>query len=242
MNNLAESYAVLGRHAEALKIRESTLALRKAKLGTDHPDTLQSMYNLADSYAVLGRHAQALKLRQETLALRSAKLGSDHPDMLDSMSSVAESLVKLDRGAEAVPIIDDCLRRATGKIVHPGLIPGLIDLRLHHFEKCKDAAACLATAEMWEKLHRTDAESLFEAACFRAVTCAVIQAGSKSQSNKAMAAAEADRAMAWLKKAVAAGYKDAATMKERKDLECLRARDDFNNLLTQVAATANPPN
>ena len=43
MNNLANSYAALGRHAEALKLREETLALRKAKLGPDHPDTLRSM-------------------------------------------------------------------------------------------------------------------------------------------------------------------------------------------------------
>ena len=62
MNNLAVSYAALGRHAEALKLREETLALRKAKLGPDHPDTLTSMNNLAVSYAALGRHAEALKL------------------------------------------------------------------------------------------------------------------------------------------------------------------------------------
>ncbi len=43
MNNLANSYSDLGRHAEALKLREETLALRKAKLGPDHPDTLASM-------------------------------------------------------------------------------------------------------------------------------------------------------------------------------------------------------
>ena len=40
MNNLAISYAGLGRHAEALKLNEETLALMKAKLGPDHPDTL----------------------------------------------------------------------------------------------------------------------------------------------------------------------------------------------------------
>ena len=37
MNNLALSYSDLGRHADALKLREETLALRKAKLGPDHP-------------------------------------------------------------------------------------------------------------------------------------------------------------------------------------------------------------
>ena len=70
MHSLANSYAALGRHAEALKLNEETLALRKAKLGPDHPDTLRSMNNLANSYAALGRHAEALKLHEETLALR----------------------------------------------------------------------------------------------------------------------------------------------------------------------------
>ena len=79
MNNLAYSYHALGRHAEALKLREETLALRKAKLGPDHPDTLTSMNNLATSYYALGRHAEALKLHEETLALRKAKLGPTTP-------------------------------------------------------------------------------------------------------------------------------------------------------------------
>ncbi len=51
MNNLANAYFALGRYTDALKLREETLALYKAKLGPDHPDTLRSMSNLAISYA-----------------------------------------------------------------------------------------------------------------------------------------------------------------------------------------------
>ena len=40
MANLAVSQAVLGHHAEALELREEILALRKAKLGPHHPETL----------------------------------------------------------------------------------------------------------------------------------------------------------------------------------------------------------
>src|SRR5262249_39671908 len=50
MNLLGNSYAALGRHADALRLREQTLALRTATLGADHPDTLASMNNLANSY------------------------------------------------------------------------------------------------------------------------------------------------------------------------------------------------
>src|SRR5262245_33730353 len=39
MNELANSYGELARHSEALKLREETLALRKVRLGPDHPDT-----------------------------------------------------------------------------------------------------------------------------------------------------------------------------------------------------------
>jgi hypothetical protein len=49
MMNLAVSYVDLGRHADAVKLQEETLALQKAKLGPDHPDTLTSMNNLAYS-------------------------------------------------------------------------------------------------------------------------------------------------------------------------------------------------
>ena len=44
----------LNRHADALQLREETLALMKAKLGPDHPDTLATMNNLAISYEALG--------------------------------------------------------------------------------------------------------------------------------------------------------------------------------------------
>ena len=149
MNNLANSYYDLARHADALKLHEETLALDKAKLGPDHPDTLLSMHNLASSYYALGRHADALKLNEETLALKKAKLGPDHPDTLWSMYNIACS--------------------------HALMIP-------------------------------------------------------KSQDG----AKEAELGMDWLKKAVAAGLKDAAQIAKDKDLDALRGREDFKKLLAEV--------
>jgi tetratricopeptide (TPR) repeat protein len=236
MGNLAFGYSKLGRHSDAVKLLEEALPLQKAKLGPDHPRTLTSMNNLAASYAALGRHADALKLREETLALRKAKFGPDHGYTLGSMANLAESLVRLGRGAEAVPIIDECLERAAGKVVPPQLIPGVVDLRLRHYEKANDAAGCRQTAEMWEQLKRTDAGSLYGAARLRAVTAAVLRANDKSEKAAKEAAAEADRAMAWLKQAVAAGHKDAAPMKQDKDLDALRDRPDFKKLLADLEA------
>jgi tetratricopeptide (TPR) repeat protein len=238
MNNLANSYAAFGRHAEALKLREETLALRKAKLGPDHPDTFKSMNNLAISYSDLGRHADALKLYEETLALQKVKPGPDHPETLLTMGNLAECLFKLDRSGEAILMIEECLKRSAGKVVHPQLIPFVVDLRLRHFEKAKDAAGCRATAEIWEKLKRTDAGSLYNAACFRAVTVAVIKHDAKTPGADAtrLAKEEADRAMAWLTQAVTAGYKDADHMKKDTDLDALHDRPDFQKLLGELEA------
>src|SRR5262249_58692819 len=87
------------------------------------------------------------------------------------------------------------------------------------------------TGGMGEDLRRTDADSLYNAARMRAVTAAVLVAADKSPAGGKQADAEADRAMAWLNQAVAAGYKNAAHLAEDKDLDALRNRADFADLV-----------
>jgi tetratricopeptide (TPR) repeat protein len=237
MMGLAASFADLGRQVEALNLREQTLALQRSKLGPDHPDTLRSMNNLADSYYALGRHAEALKLREEALALRRSTLGPDHPDTLSSMTRIAQSLVALDRPSESVAVIDDCLRRAEGKVLNPRLVRRALDLRLRAFAKQKDASGCRQTAELWEKLNRTDADSLYKAACFRAVAAGVLRADDRAPDAGQQACTEADTATSWLAKAVAAGFqtpRHLALMTEDSDLDALRDRADFRRFLAEL--------
>jgi serine/threonine protein kinase/tetratricopeptide (TPR) repeat protein len=234
MYNLAISYAALGRHADALRLREETLALHRARLGPEHPRTLMSVNNVAWSYAALGRHADALKLYGEALALHRAKLGPDHPATLFSMWGVAHTLVRLGRGAEAVPVIDECARHAPAAVGGPQLRRCLTHLRLRHFQKAGDAAGCRQTAAMWEASKRTDADGLYHAARLWAVTAAVTRAADPSPAAGKWADAEAERAVAWLRQAVAAGYKDAAHLKQDRDLAALRGRTDFTKLVTTL--------
>ncbi len=86
---------------------------------------------------------------------------------------------------------------------------------------------------MWKKLNRPDAESQFNAACYRAITAGV-QAKTPGADAARLAKDDADRAMQWLHKAVQAGYKDAAHMKKDTDLDPLRGRDDFKKLLAEL--------
>ena len=50
----------------------------------------------------------------------------------------------------------------------------------------------------------------------------------------------ADRAMAKLTKAVAAGYRDVATLRKEPALDPLRSRPDFQALMMDLAFPANP--
>ena len=47
-------------------------------------------------------------------------------------------------------------------------------------------------------------------------------------------AEQADLAMAWLRKAVAAGFKEAELMKKGSDLDALRENSEFKALLTEL--------
>ena len=82
----------------------------------------------------------------------------------------------------------------------------------------------------------SDANSLYTAACFRAVTAAALRAADKSPAGAKQAEAEAGRAMAWLERAVAAGYHDTAAMAADHELDALRHRADFKELLARLSA------
>ena len=67
----------------ALTLYEETLALRKAKLGPDHPDSLKSTTILARGYRA-GRQARPRRAAfwRRRLLVQRSKLGPDHPDTL----------------------------------------------------------------------------------------------------------------------------------------------------------------
>jgi serine/threonine protein kinase/tetratricopeptide (TPR) repeat protein len=242
MHNLALSYQALGRHAEALKLREEALALEKAKLGPDHPDTLSSKDYLADSYHDLGRHAEALKLREETLRLRRATQGSDHFDTLGSMSGLALSYQALGRHAEALKLHEEtlALRRAKLGPDHPDTFGSRLKVASCLVQLGRGAEAVADSrraAETWEKVGDSDADSLYTAAGFRAVAAAALPSADRSPAGANRAEAEADQAMAWLERAVAAGYRNAPHMAEDHDLDALRHRADFKELMARLSAT-----
>ena len=215
---------------DAVNLYEKTLLAMKAAI-PNHSFTFHCMSGLADGYRAVGRHQEALKLCEETLRLRKTKLGPDHHETLASMWGVARALMRLSREMEALPVIEDCLARAGARTLDTYTERLMMDLRLRVAQIKKNPAGCLAVAERWEKLQRTGPDDLYQAAYFRGVCASLMRAMDDPAAWQDAAKRQADLAMEWLKKALAAGYSNLADLEQNPDLEAVRDRDDFKTLL-----------
>ena len=81
MNNLAATYTSLGRHQEALVMREKTLEFQRRVLPENHPDMGIACVNLGACYANFGDMHRALPLAREALRIFQATLPPLHPDV-----------------------------------------------------------------------------------------------------------------------------------------------------------------
>jgi hypothetical protein len=63
-------------------MNEEALRLRRAALGPDHPDTLQSLHNMASFDHDVGRIGDTIRPNEEAIKLKKARLGPDHPETI----------------------------------------------------------------------------------------------------------------------------------------------------------------
>ena len=88
-----ERFSLVFDHVGDWDEREKLLVVqvnqRKAKLGSDHTQTLFSMGHLASTYRSQGRWDEAEKLQIELMNATQVKLGSDHPHTLASIGNLA---------------------------------------------------------------------------------------------------------------------------------------------------------
>jgi eukaryotic-like serine/threonine-protein kinase len=233
MNDLAGSYTSAGRYADALELLEETLALRKAKLGPEDPATLTTSYNLARAYAALGRTAKAVTLHEETLALRKTKLGLTHPDTFWSMTNLAAAYASLGRHTDASQLHQETydLQRVQLGPDHPDTLASMNNLALSHaaLGRLADALELLEAAEALQEAkleagHPRTLMMMYNLACVHALMIPGSTDGAK----------HGDLAVGWLRKAVAAGFKDVAGLKQDKDLDALRDRADFRKLVSDL--------
>jgi tetratricopeptide (TPR) repeat protein len=87
-NTLGITYRKLGNYEAAGPQLERSLAIRRERLGGEHPDTLHTASSLALLYAYQGRYKEAEPLYIETLEISRRVLGEEHPYTLNSMNNL----------------------------------------------------------------------------------------------------------------------------------------------------------
>ena len=92
-----------------------------------------------------------------------------------------------------------------------------------HGRHAESANAADALAARWPK----DADTVYQCACVHALAAGAVKGGATLADHYAV------RAVALLRQAADAGYKDSQTLRKDQDLDALRDRDDFKTLLKE---------
>jgi superkiller protein 3 len=226
----APAYSNLGTTLGAQKkLDEAVAACRKA-IELDPKD--------AAAYSNLGAALNLQKKPDEAVAAcrKAIELDPKYAYAYNNLGSALHAQNKLD---EAVAAFRKAIELDPKGADADHFLGMALAMKVLQYRDKKNAAGCLAVAVEYETLKLTDnVGMLYNAACIRAICAAVIPQDPKTPPADAarLAKEQADLAMAWLHKAVAAGFSNAAHMKQDKDLDALREREDFKKLVAELEA------
>jgi tetratricopeptide (TPR) repeat protein len=109
---LATEYQNAGKHGQALPLLVELWNSRKARLGPDHADTLESMNQLGVVYWRLGQLDKSVLLFEKLVKIREGKLGRDHPDTLQALANLGVNYKDTGKLKEAMGLLEEALPRA----------------------------------------------------------------------------------------------------------------------------------
>jgi hypothetical protein len=100
----------------------------------------------------------------------------------------------------------------------------------------QDQAAAVRAAETLRDLGWNPAGNAYDAACGLALCIPLVEKDTQADAGRRQQQAQfyGDQALALLRTAVARGYRDAAHIRKDADLDPLRGRDDFQQLLAEL--------
>jgi serine/threonine-protein kinase len=215
--NIGFLLMVSGKSSEALAVHEQARAIQE-KLAEANPNVTQILVQLAKNLErigslllQLGKPAEALVTHEKALAIRQ-RLAETNPSVTDLQLDLAQSLARVGR-----------LKQQAGRAAEADAL----------FEQFRQTIAVLA------HLPTLNPVDLYNLACSHAILAGVAaQPGSSMTTGERQA--EADRAIQWLGRAIAAGYRKLALIQSDPDLDPLRSRSDFQLLMLDLAFPADP--
>jgi tetratricopeptide (TPR) repeat protein len=264
---LARTYANLGRAQRGAKDRAAQGSLDQARVLQErlvevHPTIPQYRLELAVTYADLaglhkdaGDYPASLRMYERAREMQLYLVQAD-PKNLDYQSLLGGTLNNLALTLEKLGRLDDALAATVRAIEHQQMAHAgapavrtyrqfLINHRVNRarFLRLLGRPAEAASAlDEGSELMAGHAESLYYAATEFAA-CIPLVGGGKLDLTSVEAAERrrlADRAVELLRRAVADGYRDLFRLRNAPELEPLRARADFQQLLSQLDRAAKP--
>jgi serine/threonine-protein kinase len=246
----------LGRDAEALTALERARASRETliranpSLTRNHEQLAWVLRQMATIHLRSGRLADALAALDRAQAA-TQRLADDHTDDRDYPLDLAEVLVErgnilaaMGRPSEASASVDKALTMARKVVAasppgskYPFSLANLLRHAGAVLPKCgRPAQAASALRESIALLRqRSDpnAGDFYTVACGQSLLSGIAASADEGR-------AEADEAMASLRRAVASGWRNAAWMQIDPDLAPIRSRPDFRLLVLDLAFPADP--
>jgi serine/threonine protein kinase/tetratricopeptide (TPR) repeat protein len=150
---IGEAYESLDLDQLAVPHLEKAVALRRAGLGTDHPETLDSLRTLAGAYGLVGRSRDAVTLLEDVLDKCQRLFGSDHPTTLDAMRRLAEACRQDGRWDRSILLAKQVVDKRTTELgsTHDATVGAM-----HLLARCYLDAGCYEESIAWhEKVLQT---------------------------------------------------------------------------------------
>jgi tetratricopeptide (TPR) repeat protein len=250
--NLGALLMAMGRPEEALAAFRESIALREA-LVEEVPDELEIRVRLAGAHAnlgvalaELGRPEEGAEAHGRAVAILARLVGA-HPERVDLRSRLggmlndqAMSLGAAGRHEEAVALYQQALveqrrafERAPGMPVVRRSLSNHLGGLAHELRILRRPVEAADATRRRAALWPNDAGELYDAACELALCVPLLD-------DTARRDALADAAVDVLRRAIAAGWRDASHTARDPDLAALRDRTDFRELLRSLGDRAFP--
>jgi serine/threonine-protein kinase len=256
-NNIGVLLTNVGKPQEALAAFEQARAIRQ-KLADANPAVTQYQMDLGwthngvgQVFLQTGKLAEALAAFEQARAIRQ-KLADANPavtqyqtDLGWSENYVGRLLSKTGQADEALAayerarviqqkLADADPTRAEYQVALASTLSGLGIIQRRRGRAAEAAASFRRAVAAMEQLPSPGPAELYNLACYQALQAGAAAEGSGLTAAEARAAA--DGAMATLRRAVAAGFRNAAHLRADTDLDALRPRDDFQKLIQDLEA------
>ncbi|MFI5459670.1 MAG: tetratricopeptide repeat protein [Isosphaerales bacterium] len=129
-DTLGMSLVGLGEFDLAIEVLQKARDTMNAKLGPDHPDTLNALDNLGLANWHAGKTTQAIALLERARDGRIAKLGPDHLDTFETLNNLAAAYKDAGRTQDAIALFEQVRDAMIAKLGpdHPSTLQTLNNL------------------------------------------------------------------------------------------------------------------